>query len=109
MKQKTQHLDLTYHPRCAALNISHVAFANDLFVLCGDDIRFLELVKEAICQFGNASGLKPNLQKSSMFITGVDEDMKIVLSDYIGMEMKEFPVRYLRVPLISTKLRVRGL
>lgn len=44
-----------------------------------------------------------------MFITRVDEDIKIVLNGYIGMEMKEFPVRYLGVPLISTKLRVKGL
>lgn len=50
-----------FHPKCAELKISHVVFANDLFVLCGAEFRFLDLVKNAINQFGDALGLRPNL------------------------------------------------
>ena len=96
-----------FHPKCGDLKISNVIFADDLFILCGADNRSLCLVKSVIDGFGNASGLRPNLLKSSMFISGVSADEQAVLSNYMGMEIKELPVKYLGVPLISTRLKVR--
>lgn len=45
--------------------------------------------------------------KSHMLVAGVSEEVKADLVRCIGMEVKELPVRYLGVPLISTKLRLR--
>lgn len=55
---------------------------------------------------GAASRLKPNLLKSSMFIAGVvsNEDAT-VLSRIMGMEIKQLPVNYLGLPLISSRLK----
>ena len=99
--------NFTFHPKCKDLKLSHVIFADDLFVLCGANIGSLELIKEAFDVFGNESGLKPNLMKSSMFLSGVSEEEKSRLSVYMGMEVQDFPVRYLGVPLISTRLKAR--
>ena len=42
-----------------------------------------------------------------MFFACVNMEMKGVLSDLMGIEVKSLPARYLGVPLISTKLRAR--
>lgn len=42
-----------------------------------------------------------------MFVAGVDEELRRELVRCIGINTKELPVRYLGVPLISTRLRSR--
>ena len=107
LENYTRQTGFIFHPHCQELRISHLAFADDLFIMCGATVGSLTLVKHAIVEFGRISGLKPNLQNRSIFFTGVNEDTKGVLCDLMGMEAKDFPVRYLGVPLISTRLQVR--
>lgn len=76
-------------------------FADDLFILSAATIEFLQLIKQCMENF--ASGLKPNLLKSSMFIAGLIDEEKQVPVEFMGMEIQNLPDRYLGVPLISTK------
>lgn len=46
----------------------------------------------------------PNNNKSRVFIAGVSEPKKIRLCSLMGFQLGSLPVRYLGVPLISTKL-----
>lgn len=61
---------LHYHPRCRRLNLHHMVFADDIFILRGDTtpsfIFFVQLLKD----FYSLSGLKPNMAKSSTFFAG---------------------------------------
>lgn len=50
------------------------------------------------------SGLKANPAKSSIFCSGVSQQVKARTLENLQMEEGHFPVRYLGVPLISTKL-----
>ena len=80
---------------------------DDLFLLCGANCESVRLLRVAFDDFGDQSGLRPNLQKSNMFVSSVSEDLKNDLVQCSGMAVKELPVKYLGVPLISTRLRVR--
>lgn len=102
-----QQDNFVYHPKCQQLGITHLIFADDLFLLCGANYESVRLLRAALDNFGDQSGLRPNLQKSNMFISSVSEDLKNDLVQCSGMAVKELPVKYLGVPLISTRLRVR--
>lgn len=73
------HLAFTFHPKSRALNISHLIFADDLFVLCGADTNSFQLIKDVLYDFHNFAGLTPNLQKSSIVFAGVNQQVKNAL------------------------------
>lgn len=48
--------------------------------------------------------LKPNLQKCSIFVVGVNDVSKEVLCEQMSTEENSLPVSYLGVPLIYIRL-----
>ncbi|KAH7866733.1 hypothetical protein Vadar_024219 [Vaccinium darrowii] len=69
------------HPKCRHLQITHLIFADDLFVLCGVDEGSFHLIADALSDFYLFSGLKPNMQKSSIFFAGVTAATKELLGN----------------------------
>ena len=55
-------------------------------------------------KFENFSGLQVNKQKSAIFLAGVNDDVKNDLLNIEGFCLGIFPMKYLEVPLISTRL-----
>ncbi|GLT65660.1 hypothetical protein SLA2020_380770 [Shorea laevis] len=51
------------------------------------------------------SGLTPNPDKRKIFMCGVDESVKCQLLASLGYKEGTLPVRYLGVPLISSRLK----
>lgn len=94
-----------FHPKCEALQISHLIFADDLFVLSGADPQSFRTIQEALQDFLLFSGLKPNLQKSSIYLARVTQTHRSELCSILPIPMSTLPVRYLGVSLISTRLR----
>jgi hypothetical protein len=62
------------------------------------------IVKEALLEFENISGLKVIPSKSSFFWSGVSSRMKSLLLDKLHMQEGVLPVKYLGVLLISSRL-----
>ena len=60
---QTARPEFCFHPKCQELQLSHVIFADDFFILSGAQLSTLEMIEQTIREFGNVSGLKPNLQK----------------------------------------------
>ena len=55
-------------------------------------------------RFERFSGLQVNKQKGVVFLTGVNDDVKYDLLNATGFSLGSFPLKYLGVPLISTRL-----
>ncbi|KAI8525621.1 hypothetical protein RHMOL_Rhmol13G0244400 [Rhododendron molle] len=55
--------------------------------------------------FYHFSGLRPNLQESSIFFRGISEEVAMSLKDVLPIPMSSLPVEYLGIPLISTRLK----
>lgn len=91
-----------FHPKCQSLNITHLIFADDLFVLCDANPESYHLIKKVLADFHLLFGLQPNTNKSSIFFAGIDDHLKQVLR---GSPEGLLPVRYLGVPRISTRLK----
>lgn len=89
------------HPKCRNLDISFLAFADDLFQLIGADSSSIGVIKEPLDEFYHSSGLKPNLPKSQIFFSGVIVMVKAEILRLLPIPEGNLPVKYLRVPLIS--------
>lgn len=87
----------SFHPKCKRLGIINLCFADNLMILCKPDDRFLEAIKEALITLAETTRLEANPQKSQIFIGGLKDDKK-------GMELGNFTIHYLGVPLASLKL-----
>ena len=53
-----------YHPRCRALKINHLLFADDLMLFCSAREQSIKIIIELFTHFSKASGLVANLDKS---------------------------------------------
>ncbi|KAH7842100.1 hypothetical protein Vadar_001489 [Vaccinium darrowii] len=85
-----------------AARLSHVIFADDLFVLSSADEVSLQIVLQSLREFHGFSGLQPNLMKSAIYLSGVSNATKQSLVALVGMPEGTLPVKYLGVPLISS-------
>jgi len=93
-----------YHPRCSRLKLTHLCFADDLILFSDASISSIKQVKTALLEFEEISGLKSNPAKSSFFCSGLFVRMKSMLLDELQRQEGRLPVRYLGVPLVSSKL-----
>lgn len=55
-----------FHPKCAELGISHLCFADDLFLFSHGDPWSVQILKDSLDEFGAVSGLWPNEEKSNV-------------------------------------------
>ncbi|KAJ6974535.1 hypothetical protein NC653_030590 [Populus alba x Populus x berolinensis] len=93
-----------YHWRCKPTGITHVCFADDLMLFCHADLESIGVLKSSLDKFSMLSGLSINLAKSSMYLSGIDDTLKSNIQCQLGIQQQHLPVRYLGVPLISTRL-----
>lgn len=77
------------------LGISHVAFADDLFILNGAHSESLQIILNTLKQFYGFSGLQPNLLKSAIYFAGVPTLSRLSFSDLLGNPKGTLPVKYL--------------
>lgn len=63
-----------------------------------------EILKDSLDEFGAASGLWPNEEKSSVFFCQVSDDIKNLIAGIMRFDIGVLPVKYLGVPLVTTSL-----
>ncbi|CAH9092304.1 unnamed protein product [Cuscuta europaea] len=57
---KTKEPNFNFHPKCASLNISHLAYADDLILFSRGDKASIEILVKTLQDFGDATGLRVN-------------------------------------------------
>ncbi|KAL8091842.1 hypothetical protein AgCh_034194 [Apium graveolens] len=95
-----------YHPKCAKLGITHLSFVDDLLLFSAADPFSVQILKDSLDEFGSCSGLWPNNAKSNIFSDNVPYDSKVLIHGILDFNVGSLPLRYLGVPLISTRLWV---
>ena len=102
--QRTRHTDFNFHPKCCALRVSHLAFADDVLLLCQCDMQSVSILNQQLLAFGWMSGLDINVVKSSIYFGGVGESVKLAILRLTGFLEGSFPFCYLGVPLSPHRL-----
>ncbi|KAL3529141.1 hypothetical protein ACH5RR_008463 [Cinchona calisaya] len=96
--------DFCYDPKCKSIQLTHLAFADDLLVFCQASEPSLSVIKSSLEEFGAISRVKPNLLKSSIYVAGVSNSEGQLLSEFMGMPFRDLPVTYLGLLLIPARL-----
>ncbi|GKB39272.1 putative reverse transcriptase domain, reverse transcriptase zinc-binding domain protein [Tanacetum coccineum] len=97
----------TYHRYCSKMDLINLCFADDLFLFAYGDVNSASIIKESLDEFKNASGLVPSLPKSTAYFCNVLNHVKLSILQILPFEEGRLPVKYLGVPLVSSRLMVR--
>lgn len=93
-----------FHWKCDKIKLSHLCFADDLIMLCHGSTPSATVLKKSLDDFSSLSGLKANPAKSNIFLSGVHNNSRQQLIDIFGYNVGSLPIRYLGIPIISSKL-----
>ncbi|GJR35282.1 putative reverse transcriptase domain, reverse transcriptase zinc-binding domain protein, partial [Tanacetum coccineum] len=97
----------TYHRYCEKLDIINLCFTDDLFLFAHGDADSAQVIMGALDEFKLASRLTPSLPKSTTYFCNVLNHTKLSILNILPFEEGHLPVKYLGVPLISSRLIYR--
>ncbi|KAK3189545.1 hypothetical protein Dsin_029106 [Dipteronia sinensis] len=97
-----------FHWRCDKIKLSHLCIPDDLIMLCNGSLSSAPIVKAALDEFSLLSGLQANHAKSNIFTSGVSYTINQQLINLFGYTVGSLPIRYLGIPIISSRLRLRN-
>ncbi|XP_060195392.1 uncharacterized protein LOC132624666 [Lycium barbarum] len=95
--------DFRFHLMCKSLQLTHLIFADDLMIFCKGNVSSVSRAMKALTHFSAATGLVANMDKSSIFLAGVDDSTRDQLLARTGFTVSTFPMRYLGLPLSPKK------
>ncbi|XP_050232996.1 uncharacterized protein LOC126681498 [Mercurialis annua] len=101
---KRINVDFKFHQGCKELKINNLMFADDLLLFFHGDEKSLNFLIDKLNEFKEISGLQVNALKSQIFFCNVEEIIKSRIIGKLGLKEGELPLRYLGIPLISSKL-----
>lgn len=107
IKKCTGNAEFSHHWRTKEMDLTHLAFADDLFLFCKGDSSSIKLLLEGIHLFSSFSGMQANPSKSSCCFGNVDDDTKAFALNLSGFVEGNFPFVYLGLPITSGKLSAR--
>ncbi|GJT71235.1 RNA-directed DNA polymerase, eukaryota, reverse transcriptase zinc-binding domain protein [Tanacetum coccineum] len=96
-----------YHYGCKELKMVNLCFADDLMIFCHGDPLSAGVIKDAIQEFSDVSGLFPNLNKSTLYFGCMVEAEKEQIRRIMQINEGSLPTKYLGVPLITKCLGVK--
>ncbi|GJZ49974.1 putative reverse transcriptase domain, reverse transcriptase zinc-binding domain protein [Tanacetum coccineum] len=96
-----------YHRYCADLELINLCFADDLFLFVHGDVDSAILIRDALEEFKNVSGLTPSLPKSTAYFCNVLNHTKLSILNVLPFEEGRLPIKYLGVPLVTSRLIFR--
>ncbi|KAL0333137.1 UNVERIFIED_CONTAM: hypothetical protein Scaly_2215200 [Sesamum calycinum] len=98
--------DFAYHWQCKDLGLFQLSFADDLLLLCKAEVRSVNLFRRGLDLFASLSGLHTNPLKSQLILSKAAHGIRTSLLDTLGFQEGHLPVRYLGLPLISSRLTI---
>ncbi|GJU14333.1 putative RNA-directed DNA polymerase [Tanacetum coccineum] len=93
-----------FHHHCDDMELINVCFADDLFIFSRGNTNSVRVIMEGLDAFKLASGLVPSIPKSTAFFCNVPNYVKLAILNIMPFLEGKLPVKYLGVPLISSRL-----
>ena len=106
MSSLKDYANFKFHPNCAGIQLSHLAFADDIMLLSRGDIPSVSTMFAKRQHFCRVSGLSISSDKSAIYLAGIRPHELSHIQQLIGFSLGDFPFRYLGVPLLSSILNV---
>ncbi|KAL0420814.1 UNVERIFIED_CONTAM: hypothetical protein Slati_3104300 [Sesamum latifolium] len=93
-----------FHWKCAELGLFQLGFADDLLLFCAADHHSIALFQRGLTLFASLSGLQVNPAKSQLILSKAAHTERTQFIQILGFQEGILPVRYLGLPLISSRL-----
>ncbi|KAL2252837.1 UNVERIFIED_CONTAM: Transposon TX1 uncharacterized protein [Sesamum indicum] len=101
-----QDMQFKYHWKCEPARVFQLGFADDLLLFCRADLDSVRVLKVGLDRFAEWSGLRLNIQKSHIIISRSAQERKDQLLPILEFQEGHLPMRYLGLPLISSRLTI---
>ncbi|KAL0292690.1 UNVERIFIED_CONTAM: Retrovirus-related Pol polyprotein from type-2 retrotransposable element R2DM [Sesamum radiatum] len=98
--------DFHYHWKCKEQGILNLCFADDVLIFCKGTVQSVRVIKAVLDEFASDSGLKVNPNKSQVILSRAAQSVRYEIVNIMGFQEGSLPIRYLGVPLVSTKLSI---
>lgn len=93
-----------YHPKCSKLGLLKLCFADELIMFSYGNKDSVMVLLNALNEFREISVLVPSIPKSTAFFANVGDVIWDSILQVLPFDDGKFPIKYLGVPLISTRL-----
>ncbi|KAL0348162.1 UNVERIFIED_CONTAM: hypothetical protein Sangu_1044000 [Sesamum angustifolium] len=93
-----------FHWKCKEQRILNLCFADDVLLFCKADLPSIQVIKDSLQEFAALSGLQVNPNKSQIILSRAGQQGKQQILYLLGFQEGFLPVKYLGVPLISSRL-----
>lgn len=103
-RQVSMEEKFKYHWGCKKLKITSLCFADDLMLFCHGDKVSASVIRRALDEFCLSSGLRPNMNKSTIYFGNVTEVVKQKIKLVMPFNEGILPVKYLGIPLDSNRI-----
>ncbi|GJS49062.1 hypothetical protein Tco_0599183 [Tanacetum coccineum] len=80
----------TYHRYCSNMELINLCFADDLFLFANGDVDSVRVIKDALFEFKEASGLVPSLPKSTTYFCNVLIVLRVLLFKFFHLRKGVF-------------------
>ncbi|GJV71898.1 hypothetical protein Tco_1491893 [Tanacetum coccineum] len=108
IRRRVRESDLfTYHRYCSKIGVVNLCFADDLFLFAYGDTSSASVIMAALDEFTVVCGHNTSLPKSTAYFCGVTNHVKHAILQILPFEDGRLPVKYLGVPLVSSRLIFR--
>ncbi|KAL0455515.1 UNVERIFIED_CONTAM: hypothetical protein Slati_0890700 [Sesamum latifolium] len=88
------------------MGLLSLCFADDVLLFCKATPQSVQVFKDTLNEFVEVSGLKINPIKSQVILSGAMGQERQRILDLLRFHEGSLPVKYLGVPLISSKLSI---
>ncbi|GJT99970.1 hypothetical protein Tco_1110309 [Tanacetum coccineum] len=107
MKRKVgQRSEFKFYDGCKEMESTHLCFVNDLLMMCHGDHKLVNVINEVLKEFSLASGLKPNMNKSTIFFGSVNPIEKKRIMEIIRFVEEILPMKYFSILLVTKVIGV---
>ena len=89
------NVNFQFHPNCAVVQLSHLAFADDILLLSRGDLPSVSAIFAKLQHFCNVSKLSISSNKSTIYSAGMGPNVLSDIQQLTGFSLGSFPFRYL--------------
>ncbi|KAL0316613.1 UNVERIFIED_CONTAM: hypothetical protein Sradi_5539500 [Sesamum radiatum] len=95
-----------YHWKCKDVGLINLCFADDVLLFCKAHIPSIRVLTDTLSEFAALSGLTVNPAKSQIILSRAVQQERQQIIDPLGFQEGVLPVKYLGVPLTSSRLTI---
>ncbi|XP_042479861.1 uncharacterized protein LOC122060806 [Macadamia integrifolia] len=103
-----KELQAIHGPR-GATTPRNILFMDDIFIFTNASLRYVRTLKNLLMKYQEFSSQCISLEKSKLFLGKITPDQKQIIVDTLGIQIYNFPTRYLGVEIFKGRVKKEAL